>query len=74
MMQKSIYCVNVNIFVKPDRYYEFLGLIKKNQQATLAEKLCKQYQFGQSEQDANTFHFHEEFLGKRFRNTAYYLL
>ena len=60
-----IFCVNVNLYIKPERKDEFLSVIKKNQLGTLTnEPLAIQYTWGQSVDDPNTFYFHEQYHGK----------
>mmetsp|Transcript_73752 Transcript_73752/g.216440 ORF Transcript_73752/g.216440 Transcript_73752/m.216440 type:complete len:160 (-) Transcript_73752:44-523(-) len=61
----TIYCLNVNLYVKPERREEFLACICANQHGTLtSEPLALQYDWGESESEPNTFHFHEQYLGK----------
>ena len=56
------YCLNVNIYVKPERRDEFIENIKNNQLNTLLnEPLAIQYTWGESTSEPNTFYFHEEY-------------
>jgi len=62
---QPIYCLNVNVFVKPERRSDFLKCIRENQKGTVTtERLNKQYVWGESVNEPNTFHFHEEFYGR----------
>ena len=59
------YCLNVDINVDPSRRQDFLQSIKDNQKGSLTDEIyCLQYTWGESETTPNTFHFHEEFIGK----------
>ena len=61
---KKPYCLNVNLYVKPDRREEFLACIKANQSGTLtSEPLALRYDWGESATEPNTFHFHEMYEG-----------
>ncbi|CAM9286482.1 unnamed protein product [Heterosigma akashiwo] len=63
--KKSLYCLNVQLDVKPERRGEFLACSKANQQGTLTtEPLAVTYLFGEDEESPNTFHFFEQYLGK----------
>eukprot|EP01041_Mallomonas_annulata_P002038 gene2038-3961_t len=56
------YCLNVNIFVKPERREDFLAAIRANAKGTLTtEKANRLYTWGESCTDPNTFHFQEQF-------------
>ena len=60
-----IFCVNVNLYLKPDRRDDFIRVIKANQKGTLStEKLAVLYTWGQSTSDPNTFYFQEQYHGK----------
>ena len=59
------FCVNVNLYVKPERREEFLKVIAINSAGTLAnEPLNISYTWGESTTEKNTFHFQEQFKGK----------
>ena len=60
-----IFCVNVNLYVKPERRDEFIQVIKANQKGTLTtEPLAILYVWGPSTSDPCTFHFQEQYYGK----------
>ena len=60
-----VFCVNVNLYVKPERRDEFISVIKQNQKGTLTnEPLAILYVWGASEKDPNTFHFQEQYHGR----------
>lgn len=59
------FCVNVNLYVKPERREEFLKVIAINSAGTLAnEPLNISYTWGESTTEKNTFHFQEQFKGE----------
>ena len=59
------FCLNVNLFVKPERREEFLKVIAINSAGTLSdEPLNISYTWGESTTEKNTFHFQEQFKGK----------
>ena len=59
------FALNVNLYVKPERRAEFLQCIGANQRGTLTtEPLACVYVWGESTAAPNTFHFHEQYLGK----------
>mmetsp|Transcript_30937 Transcript_30937/g.29556 ORF Transcript_30937/g.29556 Transcript_30937/m.29556 type:complete len:142 (+) Transcript_30937:38-463(+) len=59
------FCVNVNVFVKPERRVEFLKVIAGNAAGTRSnEPLNLSYTWGESTTEKNTFHFQEQFKGK----------
>ena len=59
------YCVNVNLYVKPERREEFLRVIRINAQGTRTkEPLNIAYTWGESVNEPNTFHFQEQFMGE----------
>ena len=60
-----LYCLNIQLDVKPERREEFLKCIRANQYGTLTtEPLAVTYIFGEDETIPNTFHFFEQYLGK----------
>ena len=59
------FCVNVNLYVKPERREEFLKTIAINSDGTLSnEPLNISYTWGESTTEKNTFHFQEQFKGE----------
>lgn len=61
-----LFCLNVQLDVKPDRRAEFLECIYANQRGTLTtEKLAVDYLVGEDEKTPNTFHFFEQYIGKQ---------
>jgi (4S)-4-hydroxy-5-phosphonooxypentane-2,3-dione isomerase len=59
------FCVNVNLYVKPERREEFLKVIAINSAGTLSnEPLNISYTWGESTTEKNTFHFQEQFKGE----------
>jgi quinol monooxygenase YgiN len=59
------YCLNVTIWVKPERREEFLACIKQNQTGTLStEPLVRGYTWGESTSEPNTFYFQEQFASE----------
>ena len=64
-LSSTIFCVNVNLHVKPERRADFIEVIRINQEGSRTkEKLCKQYLWGESSSTANIFHFQEQFFGE----------
>eukprot|EP00592_Proboscia_alata_P020992 CAMPEP_0194421086 /NCGR_PEP_ID=MMETSP0176-20130528/20340_1 /TAXON_ID=216777 /ORGANISM="Proboscia alata, Strain PI-D3" /LENGTH=229 /DNA_ID=CAMNT_0039229027 /DNA_START=18 /DNA_END=707 /DNA_ORIENTATION=- len=62
---REAFCLNVDLFVKDDRREAFLPVIQNNKKGSdNDEPLCLQYTYGESNDTPNTFHFHEEYLGK----------
>ena len=60
-----VFCLNVNLYIQNDRRAEFIEVIKKNQQGTLScEPLAKEYVWGESTTERNTFYFQEQYFGK----------
>jgi quinol monooxygenase YgiN len=62
-----MYCLAVQLAVKPERRTEFLECIQNNQRGTLdkeLEPLAVVYTYGEDPDTPNTFHFHEEYKGK----------
>ncbi|KAL1524604.1 hypothetical protein AB1Y20_019493 [Prymnesium parvum] len=59
------FCVNVVLRVKAERRDEFLEVIRNNQLGTLRdEALALVYVWGEDVDTPNTFHFHEQYLGR----------
>ena len=59
------FCLNVNVFVKPERREDFLKAIAVNSAGTLSnEPLNISYIWGESTTEKNTFHFQEQFRGE----------
>lgn len=59
------YCLNVNLYPKPDVREKFLEVIAGNKKGSDEnEPLCLQYVYGESTETPNLFHFHEEYTGK----------
>ena len=59
------FALNVKLFVKPERREAFLACIKANERGTLTtEPLACVYAWGECTKEPNTFHFHEQYLGK----------
>ena len=59
------FCLNVNLYVKPERREEFLKTIAINAAGTLSnEPLNISYTWGESTTEKNTFHFQEQFKGE----------
>lgn len=64
-LKAPLYCLNVQLCVKPERRDEFLATIKANQAGTLSkEPLAVTYLFGEDEGQPNTFHFFEQYEGR----------
>lgn len=62
---KKKYCLNVTLYVKPERREEFLAVIKQNQEGTLKnEPLVLVYDWGEDLKEPNTFHFQEQYQGE----------
>ncbi|KAK3278702.1 hypothetical protein CYMTET_13378 [Cymbomonas tetramitiformis] len=62
---ESVYCLNVSLYVKPERREEFLETIRANAQGTRTkEPLALEYSWGESATESNTFHFHEKYKGR----------
>lgn len=61
----KLYCLNVQLCIKPERRDEFLECIKANRAGTLSnEPLAVTYLFGEDEKTPNTFHFFEQYEGR----------
>jgi quinol monooxygenase YgiN len=61
----SKFCLNVSVFVKPERREEFLKCIVANQMGTLSsEPLAIEYLWGEDVDTLNTFHFFEKYEGR----------
>lgn len=50
--------------MKPEVRDEFLGVIRQNAAGSNNEPLCLQYSWGESVNEPNTFHFHEQYVGE----------
>ena len=62
---RATYCLNVNLFVKPERREEFLKCIEANAHGTMStEPAAIEYRWGESVDEPNTFHFHEKYKDK----------
>ena len=62
-MAAAAYCLNVNLYVKPERRQEFLTCIRANAAGTLSsEPAAIEYTWGESATEPNTFHFHEKYV------------
>lgn len=62
---EKVFCVNVNLAIKPQFREQFLRVIKNNELGTLQEPLALQYTWGESLSEKNLFHFQEQFKGDR---------
>jgi quinol monooxygenase YgiN len=63
--RRTLYCLNVTLYVKPERRAEFLQCIKNNKAGTLSnEPLAVTYCYGEDTKEPNTFHFHEQYIGR----------
>ncbi len=60
---RPAFCLNVKLCINPDVREEFLSVINNNQMGSRKEPLCLQYDFGESDVEPNTFHFHEQYTG-----------
>jgi len=64
-VKKGNYCLNVTLYVSPDKREDFLKAIKVNFEGTTKkEPLNRLYNFGESTTEKNTFHFQEIFASK----------
>ena len=62
-----IVALNVILRVKPEAREKFLEVILNNQRGTLnqdLEPMALEYTFGEDDNEPNTFHFHEKYLGE----------
>ena len=62
-----IVALNVILRIKPEVRNEFLDVILNNQRGTLdkdLEPLALEYTFGEDNDEPNTFHFHEKYIGE----------
>lgn len=58
----ALFCLNVQLCVKPERRADFLECIRNNQRCTRSdEPLNARYLFGEDEQVPNRFHFFESY-------------
>lgn len=61
----SAFCLNVNLYPKPEVREAFLEVIAQNKKGTdEQEDLALQYTWGESTTDSNCFHFHEQYTGE----------
>lgn len=61
---RDAFCLNVQLDVKAELREEFLRVIQNNAINSNKEQLCLQYIYGEDENVANRFHFHEQYKGK----------
>ena len=60
-----IYCLNVELCIRPEVRDEFISVIQNNQLGSRTkEPLCVQYDYGESTTTPNHFYFHEQYIGK----------
>ena len=65
MEEQYLFCLNVSVYIKPERRDEFLLAVKQNAIGTLTtEPLNRLYTWGESTTEPNTFHFQEQFVGE----------
>lgn len=57
-------CLNVELCIRPEVREEFLGVIRQNKAGSDEEPRCMQYSWGESANEPNTFHFHEQYVGE----------
>ncbi len=61
----GVYCLNVELCIRPEVREEFLAVIQNNQYGSrTTEPLCVQYDYGESSSTPNHFYFHEQYIGK----------
>lgn len=58
------YCLNVTIYVKPDKRDEFIQVMSQNAAGTRTEPLNIQFTWGESQSTPNVFHIQEQFVSK----------
>jgi quinol monooxygenase YgiN len=69
---RVVYCLNVNLYVKPQVRDEFLNVIANNKIGSdNQEPLCLQYVYGESTETPNLFHFHEQYTGNDDGNEGF---
>jgi len=64
---QPIVALNVILRVKPEVREQFLEVILNNQRGTMdksLEPLALEYVFGEDDNEPNTFHFHEKYIGE----------
>ena len=62
LIKKPRFCVNMALFLKPERVEDFLKVILDDQEATLRlEPGARQFTVGRSPTDPTRFFLHEEF-------------
>ena len=60
----DIFCLNVELCIKPEMRDEFLDVIANNKRGSdVDEPLCLQYSYGESLTKSNCFYFHEQYKG-----------
>jgi len=60
----NIFCLNVELCIKPEMRDEFLDVIANNKRGSdNDEPLCLQYSYGESLTKPNCFYFHEQYKG-----------
>jgi quinol monooxygenase YgiN len=61
----GIFCLNVELCIKPEVRDEFLRVIANNKKGSdNNEPLCLQYSYGESTSKPNCFYFHEQYEGQ----------
>lgn len=62
---RDAFCLDVQLCIEPSVREEFLSVIQNNARGSNEEEpLCLQYKWGEDTTSPNTFHFHEEYVGK----------
>lgn len=62
---ENIFCLNVQLCIDSAVRDEFLEVIANNARGSNEEEpQCLQYVWGEDATEANTFHFHEQYVGK----------
>ena len=61
-VKKPRYCVNMALFLKPERVDDFLKVILADREGTLQEPGNRQFTVGRSTTDPTLFYLHEEFV------------
>jgi len=62
---KSLFCLNVALYVKPERRDEFLEAMRGDQRGALeSEPACVTYLFGEDAKEPSTFHMFEQYVGR----------
>ena len=63
MSSTPLFCLNVELCIKPEIREDFLQVISINKKGSDEEPLCSQYHYGESISTPNSFYFHEEYIG-----------